>query len=203
MSRIYLPFDNYAECAKCFTLKRLTKQRHDVMEVLYMLSGRNHPTRGDHFMYNSPPKKVWQYCPLSLVEYGRALCDEYEARTGKQDPIRDRLDNREDWFRRRGGQMSRRTTPDFLKLDAMHNSHRAILARQDPDHYAKFGFERDPDDEKVFYWPVEEAKAQYEQGVRLESDEDSDEPNDDGNDDWNDDYCDCESCQAARDASIE
>jgi Pyrimidine dimer DNA glycosylase len=161
--RTYLPYASFQQCAECFTLKRLTKQRHDVMEILYLLSGRNHPSRGDRFMYNSPPKKVWQHCPFTLIQYGLALCDEYEKRRdGKPDPIRERLLERQQWFRQQRGEPCNERRPDFLDSEQMHNSHRAILARQDEQHYEQYGFEREPEDEKVFYWPVEEAARQYD-----------------------------------------
>lgn len=158
--RIYMPYPDFKDCAKCFTLKRLTKMRHDVMQILYMLSGRNHPSMGDRFFYNSPPKKVWGFVPLTLVDYGLALCSEYESRMNKPDPVRDRLMDRHRWFVRNFGDYSSER-PRFLDSEQMHKSHRAILARQDKKHYAKFGFAVDPDDEKVFYWPVDEAKEQY------------------------------------------
>lgn len=142
-------------------MKRLTKQRHDVMQILYMLSGRTHPTIADRFMYNSPPKKVWCQIPFVLLDYGYCMCDEYERRTGKPDPIRERLDNRRDYFASTGIN-EHPATPNFLTSEAMQKSHRAILARQDEQHYAKYGFLRCPDDEKVFYWPVDEAQAQYD-----------------------------------------
>lgn len=184
--RTYLPYSDFAQCAECFTMKRLTKQRHDALEILYLLSGRNHPERGDRFMYNSPPKKVWQHCPLVLIQYGLALCAEYEKRTGKPDPVRSRFVARDEWFRRRGGITVRQETlPKYFESETMQRSHRAILARQDAAHYAKYGFERDPDDEKIFYWPVEEAVAEFETPTI--------------NDSWSDDDgCDCESCLAAR-----
>lgn len=192
--RTFLPYDDFAKCAACFTMKRLTKQRHDAMEILYLLSGRNHPSRGDRFMYNSPPKKVWMHCPMVLCQYIFALCDEYEKRTGKVDPVRDRCAQRQEWFRRRGGPQMRNTAiPEFMHSEAMQRSHRAILARQDEQHYGQFGFERDPDDEKVFYWPVDEADAQYNSG-HLELDGEFD----DSHDSDNDDECDCEACQEAR-----
>ena len=167
-------------------MKRLTKQRHDALEILYLLSGRNHPERGDRFMYNSPPKKVWQHCPLVLVQYGLALCDEYEKRTGKPDPVRVRFEQRDRWFRDRGGPAARTTErPRYFDSETMQHSHRAILARQDESHYAEYGFERDPDDEKIFYWPVEEAVAEFE-NPRIDYS-------------WSDDDgCDCEACLAAR-----
>jgi hypothetical protein len=195
--RTFLPYADFAKCAECFTMKRLTKQRHDAMEIIYLLSGRNHPTRGDRFMYNSPPKKVWQHCPLTLCQYVLALCDEYEKRTGKPDPIRERCIGRQTWFINRGGRMSRLTTPNFLASESMQNSHRAILARQDEQHYEKFGFVRCPDDEKVFYWPVDEATAQYDDptpDLDLGSDDD---------DSHGDDYCDCEACCSARDGDLD
>lgn len=193
--KTYLPYADFDKCAECFTTKRLTKQRHDAMEILYLLSGRNHPTRGDRFMYNSPPKKVWQHCPLALCEYVLALCDEYEKRTGKPDPIRSRCESRQRWFKDRGGPMSRMTNPTFLGSESMQRSHQAILARQDEQHYAEYGFVRCPDDEKVFYWPVDEAVAQYECPQPEWVDD-----NDDTEDTFDDDGgCDCEACLAARD----
>lgn len=199
--RTYLPYSDFAKCAACFTLKRLIKQRHDVMELLYMLDGQPHPQRGDRFMYNSPPKKVWQYCPLALVRYGEALCAEYEKRKGRLDPIRERLSERRERIQRRGVD---RGEPQFLSCEAMHKSHRAILARQDAEHYSKFGFERDPDDEKVFYWPVDEANAQYESVAAvsepLDGEFDDDNRDDSDDSDFFDDSCDCPSCRLERSA---
>jgi hypothetical protein len=224
--RTFMPYPDFAKCAQCFTMKRLTKQRHDVMQILYMLSGRTHPTIHDRFMYNSPPKKVWCQIPFWLIKYGEAMCDEYESRTGKRDPLRDRLQNRREYFEGHGGYDREQPRPFFLESEAMQKSHRAILARQDAAHYEKFGFVRCPDDEKVFYWPVEEAQGQYEPNAineerRRERDrrrrdeerdrderEDRDEYNDpflDENDDFPEpqpaytrDECDCEACQLER-----
>ena len=167
--RIYMPYSDFEKCAKCFTLKRLTKMRHDVMQVLYMLSGRNHPSMGDRFFYNSPPKKVWGFVPLVLVDYGFALCSEYERRMKKPDPVRARLSDRQLWFIRNIGN-GPDDEPRFLESVQMHKSHQAILARQDKKHYAQFGFAADPEDEKVFYWPVDESKDHY-----APEDEDSEE----------------------------
>jgi hypothetical protein len=180
--RTYLPYSDFRKCAECFSLKRLTKQRHDALEVLYLLSGRRSPNRGSRFMYNSPAVKVWRFCPMVLVHYGLVLCDEYEKRTGKVDPVRDRLARQANWFRRNYGWAALITEPPkFLESEAMQKSHRAILARQEPEHYAKFGFTCDPNDEKVFYWPVEEAETEFAEIASCCQDE-----------------CNCDACIEAR-----
>jgi hypothetical protein len=201
--RCYFPFADFTRCAECFDNRRLTKQKHAVMEIIYMLKGQRHPSRGDRFFYNSPARKVWQHYPRTLCEYGLAMCAEWERRTGKSCPVKPRI---QEYLRYVRNEMSSHE-PTWVDNLQMHKSHRAILARLEPEHYAKFGWESTPDDEKVFYWPVDEVEAIHGTIVRdTRRRENNDDDNDDDNDrddtysdnDDSDSDCSCELCQAAR-----
>jgi hypothetical protein len=172
----YLPYSDFAECARCFSTKRLNKQRHEALEVLYMLSDIANPISGRNGFFGSPPKKCWESNVGALIRYGYALCDEWERRMEKPDPCRERFVRFKERFYGEGESGSFRRNPRWLESQSMHLSHRAILAKQEPEHYAKFGFQRDPADEKVFYWPL----AEVERELNGDFDPEPPEPNDAG-----------------------
>ncbi len=190
--RTYLPYADFAKCAACFSNRRLNKQRHDALEILYMIHDIPHPTRGRQGFYNSPPKKCWQNYVGALAAYGLALCAEWSARNEKPDPCRDRFE--------RYAKHASATLPPWLNDPAMHRSHQAVLARQEPEHYRDFV--ADPEDEKVFYWPnVDVDDHNGDGGNRRTNPYNRDDSDCLDSDTPPDDYvegCECEACDYAR-----
>lgn len=135
----FLPYEDFAESAKCLDTKRLGKQRVEALQILNALLKPD--AKG---WKNHPAVKMWRGNERTLIQYGLAICDEWRSR-GHRDTVREKLLAWSDAAR--GG-----SAPQWLSDGRLHASHRASLLRKDPSHYSAFGWEDDPT--LPYFWPI-------------------------------------------------
>lgn len=137
----FLPYRSFALSAMSLDQKRLGKQR---VEAYQLLLARFYP---DYGWKSHPAYKMWADYPLSLAEYGLAVCDQWISR-GYKDTLRDR-------FASFLVENSARKIehPPWLGDEAFHRSHKSNLLRKDPDWYGRFHWDVPPD--LPYIWPLE------------------------------------------------
>ena len=135
----FLPYENFDETAKCLDMKRLGKQRVEVLQILTAnLQGPNYSR-----WYNHPACKMWRGHEIILCEYGLAICAEWRKR-GYKDTCYGKL-------LRIYGTVEECDTPWWLGFKEFHDSHKSNLLRKFPEHYKDFGW--DVSDDLPYFWP--------------------------------------------------
>lgn len=137
----FLPYPNFSTSAAVLDMRRLGKQRVEVLQILgshiNVLSGwRSHPA-----------SIMWRGHGHALVEYGIAICDEWIKR-GYKDTVRDQLF---EIGRVHGDRIGSTKYPWWLGEEAVHSSHRSNLLRKDPVHYGVNGWTEPPN--LPYVWP--------------------------------------------------
>lgn len=133
----FLPFPDFAKSAACLDVKRLGKQRLEVLDILRALDGKN-PRWESH-----PAVKMWRGWEWLLIEYGLAICSEWTKR-GYQDNCASKIIEF-DYYAPKGG------IPYWLGLEKFHESHQSQLYQKDPTHY--FQFEKAGLKKLSYFWP--------------------------------------------------
>jgi hypothetical protein len=132
----FLAYPEYRPSAKVLDMKRLGKQR---VEVLQLVNAILDPKLKG--WQNHPCTSMWRPWLPALVEYGIVICEEWCSR-GYSDTVRfELLPLRKEAFK----------LPPWLGSPGLHSSHRANLLRKDPVHYGKFGWTEKPLD--GYFWP--------------------------------------------------
>lgn len=150
----FLPDADFSRCAAILDQRRLGKQRIEAMQIL---RGVGRPAYG---WGNHPVVRMWRRHPVALACYARAICQAWTAR-GFADTcwgkLLDDLALLPGCARAardlRGGDPVGFAPPEWLGAERLHGSHRAILLRKEPGHYARFGW---LDRADGYVWPVPE-----------------------------------------------
>lgn len=126
----FLPDADFVSSAAALDTRRLGKQRVEAFQILRALVW---PAYG---WKNHPAVAMWRGFTPALVAYGVAVCAEWQRR-GHRDTVAGAL------VEFTGGIVpdpaalrDRGELPPWLGDEALHESHRAALARKDPGHYA-------------------------------------------------------------------
>jgi hypothetical protein len=133
----FLPVADFAESARILDTSRLGKQRVEAYQIIRTLDG---VTKG---WRNHPAVKMWRGYEPALLEYGVAICDEWDRR-GYPDTVREKMA-----AHHRDGPV---VLPPWLGDEALHASHRSNLLRKDPEFYGRYGWTEPPD--LPYFWPV-------------------------------------------------
>jgi hypothetical protein len=133
----FLPVPDFAETARILDDVRIGKQRVEAYQIIRTLDG---VTKG---WRHHPAVKMWRGHEACLLDYGLAICAEWENR-GYADTVRDKLA-----VHRRE---SPAVAPRWLGDPGLHASHRSNLLRKDPDFYGRYGWSEPPD--LPYVWPV-------------------------------------------------
>jgi len=137
----FLPYESFAQSAKCLDRQRLGKQRVEVMQLLKALAGE---TIG---WVNHPACKMWRGYERWLVAYGGTICGEWVGR-GYRDTCLTKIIELGSKFPTYSEQ------PPWLGDEAFHRSHQSNLIRKDPAHYGPL-FPGVPND-LPYIWPESE-----------------------------------------------
>jgi hypothetical protein len=146
----FLPYPDFEQAARVLDLKRLGKQRVEVIQVVRAL------TLPDYGWRHHPVAAMWRGYEEALGRYGLTCCEVWVER-GFGDTCAGTI--RADLAA--AGVTSIRSQPElaeaaalppWLDDEALHRSHRSALLRKDPAHYRPL-FPDDPDDED-YVWPV-------------------------------------------------
>lgn len=137
----FLPYESFAESARCLDRQRLGKQR---VETLQLLKANFGLTKG---WVNHPAAVMWRGYELALCTYGIAMCDEWEER-GYKDTCAPKMV----LLTSQHCDISQEPIMPPWLGGPIHKSHRSNLLRKNPEHYASwFGPKCRPD--IPYYWP--------------------------------------------------
>ena len=133
----FLPYEDFAECAKVLDYRRLGKQRVECLQILKAL------TLPSYGWQNHPAVKMWRNHEQSLVDYSRAICLEWIKR-GYKDTCLDKI---------AAFHEARVVTPTPIWITKdLCLSHQSNLIRKDSAYYGpKFP---DVPDNLPYVWPV-------------------------------------------------
>lgn len=135
----FLPYSNFEHSARVLDMKRLGKQRVEVLQIAKAL------ITPEYGWQQHPAVKMWRGHLGALLCYQQAICNEWTGR-GYQDTC---LDKTTELLR-----YERLTTPPWLGNEKFHLSHQSNLLRKLPEHYSKY-FLGVPNDLE-YVWPGEE-----------------------------------------------
>jgi len=142
----FLPYNDYTECAKVLDMKRLGKQRVEVLQLLKWIHGLKAGV-GKKGWSNHPARKMWYTDSYdftnALVCYGVAICQEWISR-GYNDTCLSKIEHYYD-------KSLRTDNPKFIGDELFHESHRSKLIHKKPEYYRKF-WPNIPDDLECI-WP--------------------------------------------------
>lgn len=124
----FLPYPDFQESAACLDVKRLGKQR---VEVLQLVLGQ---------FPNHPASRMWRGYEQSLINYGLTVCQEW-TRRGYSDSVSGKLALHKDYS----------AQPPWFGNEEFHASHRSNLLRKDPVWYSRFSWSESSD--LPYIWP--------------------------------------------------
>lgn len=133
----FLPYADFSTSASVLDRARLGKQRVETLQILKALSDP------DYGWQHHPATQMWRESPASLIAYGQAVCLEWRSR-GYKDTCLDKITDMSAHFD------SDSRSPWWLGDERLHESHRAMLCKKDPEFYGHFVAEFSPD--IVDYW---------------------------------------------------
>jgi pyrimidine dimer DNA glycosylase len=135
----FLPVADFAETARILDDSRLGKQRVEAFQIVRTLDGVTQGWR------HHPAVRMWRGFEPALIEYGLAVCAEWDAR-GYADTVRVKLSEH---LRDPEGPL---VLPPWIGDEAVHASHRSNLLRKDPEFYGRYHWSEPPD--LPYVWPV-------------------------------------------------
>jgi hypothetical protein len=146
----FLPYPDFEQAARVLDLKRLGKQRVEVIQVVRAL------TWPDYGWRHHPAAAMWKGYEEALGRYGLTCCAVWVERgfgdTCAATIQADLASAGVAPVRSQAGLAAAGALPPWLGDEAVHRSHRAALLRKDPEHYGPL-FPDNPDDED-YVWPV-------------------------------------------------
>jgi len=133
----FVPTEIMRDCGKYLDMKRLGKQRVEVLQIINAIIGNG--TKG---WTNHPATLMWRDNVAGLAAYGVAICDEWISR-GYKDTCREKISSLVE--------PDENDMPEWWGDERIHSSHRANLLRKFPEHYSQFGWDENP--ETPYFWP--------------------------------------------------
>lgn len=131
----FLPYADFRQSARVLDRARLGKQRVETLQIV-----RSHLQKGG--WANHPATLMWAGYTRALIEYGLVICDEW-IRRGYRDSVQEQLSELVFTFDY--------DMPPWLGDERLHQSHRNVLLKKDPDWYSHFGWK--PSVFTFYYWP--------------------------------------------------
>ena len=136
----FLPYEDFVKTATVLDRQRLGKQRVETLQVLKALVTPNYGWR------NHPAVKMWRNYEFALLDYQKAICNEWVNR-GYKDTCFKKSEVLLDNYPRKG------FTPYWLGNPVIHKSHQSNLLRKLPEHYSQYF--NDVPNNLDYYWPKE------------------------------------------------
>lgn len=146
----FVPYSDFEACARTLDVKRLGKQRVEVIQIVRAL------TVPGYGWASHPAVLMWQGYEEALGRYGLTMCEVWLER-GFGDTCAGTIaeDLREvgiETLRTYAELVEGGALPDWLFDEAVHRSHQSSLVRKDPGHYGPL-FPGVPDD-IAYLWPA-------------------------------------------------
>jgi hypothetical protein len=120
----FLPYADFRQSARSLDRLRLGKQRVENLQIMKALADPNYGWQ------NHPAVQMWRGCEATLMEYQRAICEEWTGR-GYKDTCLDKTQAIVETLPNPG-----RGSPELLSNQQFHRSHRSNLVRKDAEFYA-------------------------------------------------------------------
>ena len=118
----FLPYSDFRESAQCLDMKRLGKQRVEVLPLLNSFHKTDYKGWKNH-----PAREMWRGHENALALYGMVVCEVWLER-GYKDTCWGKINAYYD--------KSKPTTmPSWFGMTDLHTSHKSNLIRKNPDHY--------------------------------------------------------------------
>ncbi len=148
--KIYITHSTFKECAQALSNKDLRQARLNARDLLLFLES-------DYVQdHNLPWRDMWHGHEGALCLYGMAVSYERHQR-GHPDMVIFQSFER---HRKQHVKFRRSVVfPWWLEDDKLHETHRATLAFQDPDHYARLFPGVDP--QPALWWPPKKKPPIY------------------------------------------
>jgi hypothetical protein len=138
----FLPFESFKNSAKVLDQKRLGKQRVETMQIMQTLCGISQGWR------NHPAVKMWAGYEKSLLDYQRAVIDEWVSRGYKDNVCWDKTVAAFNQIKSSASDK----VPDWLGDFDFHASHRSNLLRKNAEWYSQFQWS--DSDDLDYIWPI-------------------------------------------------
>lgn len=118
----FMPHKSFRESAECLDMKRLGKQRVEVLQLLNSFHKTDYKGWKNH-----PAREMWRGHENALALYGMVVCEVWLER-GYKDTCWAKINAYYD--------KSKPTTmPSWFGMTDLHTSHKSNLIRKNPDHY--------------------------------------------------------------------
>jgi hypothetical protein len=134
----FVPYDDFVESASVLDMRRLGKQRVEVVQILNTLTGVSSGWK------NHPAVRMWRNHEAFLCAYGIVICNEWTSR-GYKDTCGEKIENVLNGLNRFF------IAPNWWGGE-IHKTHRSKLLSKYPDHYRQYW--PDEQDNLDYYWPV-------------------------------------------------
>lgn len=122
----FLPYADFEDSAHALDEKRLGKQRVETLQIMKAL------TLGVGWIHH-PATKMWRGYEWSLLQYQKAVCEEWTINCGFKDTCLDKTMGL--YFQWSNGH-DNHSAPPWLGDEAFHYAHRANLWAKAPDYYS-------------------------------------------------------------------
>lgn len=159
--QVFVPSENFAECARVLDNKRLYKQLLECVQILGVIlempKDDGTPRKG---WTNHPAVLAWKFWPGALMAYSRVVAEECRRRGLNSASLEAKLDGIEEFAASRGPDDRGHEEPSLPVWwgDAeVHASHRARLLQKDPVFYSQFGWPETDDPNlsaRAYEWPI-------------------------------------------------
>ena len=151
----FLPYADFERSARSLDVKRLGKQRVEVIQVVRGL------VQPDYAWKNHPAVLMWKGHEEALGRYGFVCCEVW-TELGFEDTCAATIAEDLRTFgvetvRTQAQLAESGALPPWLGDEAVHLSHRSALVRKDPEHYRVMF--PDVADDLPYVWPVRSQKA--------------------------------------------
>lgn len=142
----FLPYSSFAATAGVLDMRRLGKQRVEVLQILRAL------TFDDYGWRTHPAVTMWAGHTAALVTYGAVIVEHWVAH-GFDDTVAPQLVEfiAPHPVRSQAELAVAGDLPPWIGWEPLHRSHRAALLRKHPEHYGPLFPDVDPDEPYV--WP--------------------------------------------------
>jgi hypothetical protein len=159
----FLPYLDFAACARVLDTRRLGKQRVEALQIMRAL------LMPDYGWRHHPAVLMWKGYPEALGRYGLDICREWRARgfadTCQPKILADLSLLGVELVRGQEELAAAGALPPWLGDPPLHRSHQSALLRKDPDFYGP-RFPEVPDD-LPYVWPVRSNQALEAERRRL------------------------------------
>ena len=135
----FLPYADFHKSAQSLDMKRLGKQRVEVLQLLNSFHKPNYKGWKNH-----PAREMWRGYEQGLVVYGLAICKEWINR-GYKDTCYDKINAFSD-------NKPSPAMPPWIGREEIHISHRSKLIQKDPTFYKELW--PDVPDNLEYVWPI-------------------------------------------------